>query len=94
MKDSKKRLQHIQSLLEKNNLMLEALLRAQLAETMKKELTSPALKKLFAMTARGAAVREIAKKTGIATGSASRIRQRWAQLGLLVKVGRDFKTVF
>ena len=93
MKDSKKRLKQILELLEKNNLMLEALLRSQLAETMKAELTSPALRKLYAMTARGAPVREIAKATGIATGTASRIRQRWAQRGLMVKVGRDFKTV-
>ena len=93
MKDSKKRLKRMHELLERNTLMLEALLRVQLAETIRQELTTPALKKLYAMTARGASVREIAKATGIATGSASRIRRRWLQLGLMVKDGREFKTV-
>jgi DNA-binding NarL/FixJ family response regulator len=93
MKDTDKRLNQILHLLQKNQRTLEALARAQLASVMKRELRTPALRKLYELTARGASVREIAKKTGIATGSASRIRTRWSELGLMVKDGRDFKTV-
>jgi DNA-binding MarR family transcriptional regulator len=39
-------------------------------------------------------VKELAKKTGLSTATISRTWQRWEQVGLLVKDGKQFKTVF
>jgi hypothetical protein len=39
-------------------------------------------------------VKQLAKKTGLSTATISRAWQRWEQVGLLVKDGKQYKTVF
>ena len=39
-------------------------------------------------------VREISKKTKVATGSISKIWSQWEEIGLVIKEGQKYKKVF
>lgn len=83
----------IARLITRTNQLLEALLRIQLEPIMKEEFKIKGYLKLYELTASGANTIEISKSTGLAVGTVSRVRQRWVENGMLIKDGRDFKTL-
>ena len=80
-------------LLERTNELLEVLVKLQLGDVLKNELSDPKKRQLYELTGCSLAVKAIAAKVGISAGSISGYWQRWEQLGLLIKDGKSYRKV-
>ncbi len=82
----------VAALLQRNNELLEILVKLQLKSTLSEELSDPQNRKLYELTG-DKPVGHISKELKMAAGKISRTWQRWEQQGLLIKDGRSYKRV-
>ncbi|MEO1019275.1 MAG: hypothetical protein AAFY56_16525 [Pseudomonadota bacterium] len=84
--------QSVESLLQRNNELLEILVKLQLKTELTNVLSDPDSKKLYDLTGTKS-ISEISKALGVSAGKISGIWKRWEQQGLLIKEGRSYKRV-
>lgn len=82
----------VASLLQRNNELLEILVKLQLKSTLNEELSDPKNRKLYELTG-NKSIGEISKELKMSAGKISGIWKRWEQQGLLIKDGRSYKRV-
>ena len=83
--------QEIVDLLRRNNELLMILAKSALAGVVQRELGDAKNRKLYELTGGELTVKQISQKIGLAVGKISQTWQRWEQLGLLVKDGRQYR---
>lgn len=77
---------------ERQNELLSAILKAQLATVIDKELSDKKLEKLYQLTGKFK-IKEIAKKLSMGDKTITSIWQRWEMLGLIIKDGNVYRKV-
>lgn len=82
----------LSSLLQRNNELLEILVKLQLKSTLDDELSDPMNRKLYELTGKQS-IRKISSELKMSAGKISGIWKRWEQHGLLIKDGRSYKRV-
>ena len=73
--------------------LLSVLVKAQLSESIERELSDPKMKELYKLTGNHT-VRDIQKKLGRSIGTISRVWKRWEQLGFIIKDGKQYRKIF
>lgn len=77
-------------LLQRNNELLEILVRLQLKPALDEELADPKNRQLYELTGK-LPIGRIAAQLKMSAGKISGIWQRWEQRGLLIKDGRSYR---
>ncbi len=79
-------------LLERHSELLSAILKAQLATIIDKELSDKKLERLYQLTG-NLKIKEIARKLSMGDKTITSIWQRWEMLGLIIKDSKGYRKV-
>ena len=77
-------------LLQRNNELLSAILKAQLSDILEKELSDKKLEKLYALTGQKT-IKEIAKILSMGDKTITSIWKRWEMFGILIKDNKGYR---
>jgi hypothetical protein len=85
---------NVAALLARTNELLTTIAKVQLAKVIDDEFSEPKKRQLYGLTGGEMTRDQLVKKLGMSAGTISGVWQRWEQLGLVIKDGKQFRKVF
>jgi predicted transcriptional regulator len=79
------------SLLRRTNELLLVIVKAQMKDILKAELSNKKKKQLYELTGTSIPIKKISEMVGVSTGAISTIWKNWEYAGLIIKDGKTYR---